>query len=311
KQHWLNAFYLSEKLRDACELHQRSKLLNLIFEDSLLEKLVSELEENRQRFADLPPVAVYFHLYKMLKSNDLALYNQTLEEVRAHENALPKGDLQNVYNYLQNFCIEQINKGNQAFLEKLFGIYRSQLEMELIFLDGYLPEWHFKNIVTTGLRLGEHEWVRQFLENYRQRLHPEAAENAYRYNLAAWNHHLGRFDEAMRLLLQVEFTDLRYNLDAKSMLLRTYFDLEEEEALLALTEAFQQFLKRNKTLSDFQKRGYFNLLKFTRRAFRLKMSKGFVKVEKWLAEVEKLEKDMEEAETIFNQSWLEGKVKGL
>ncbi|MEZ5056131.1 MAG: hypothetical protein R2879_03750 [Saprospiraceae bacterium] len=58
------------------------------------------------------------------------------------------------------------------------------LEKEIIFSDGYLNEWHFKNIVTIGSRLKETDWVKEFLENYKEKLHPSIAENAYSYNLA-------------------------------------------------------------------------------------------------------------------------------
>lgn len=312
KQTWLDAFYLTEKLRDACELCQRSKLLKTQFqEEGFLKKALEILRESPDYFIDFPPVAVYFNLYNLLKNNDLNDYRPTLEIIYSNEPAFPKTEAQNLYNYLQNFCIEQINRGNQQFLREVFNLYQVQLENGLLLVDDVLPEWHFKNIVTTGLRLDERAWVRSFLENYRPRLDPKVAENAYSFNLAAWFYHVGKPDEVLRLLLQVEYTDLRYNLDAKSLLLRTYFDLEEEEALMALTEAFKQFLKRNKTLTDFQKKGYFNLLKFTARAFRLKMERDFTSATKWQESLKKLTANMAAADTIFNQTWLEGKVAEL
>ena len=95
------------------------------------------------------------------------------------------------------------------------------------------------------------------------------------------------------------------------MLLRTYYDLGEEEALLALCEAFKQFIKRHRKLSDFQKKGYFNLLKFSRRAFKLKSSKGYAAPVKWQHDFEKLSAEIAEAETVFNKTWLEDKMTGL
>ncbi|MBK9015910.1 MAG: hypothetical protein IPM82_18635 [Saprospiraceae bacterium] len=79
--------------------------------------------------------------------------------------------------------------------------------------------------------------------------------------LAAWFYHVGKAGRGASALLQVEYTDLRYNLDAKSLLLRTHFDLEEEEALLAHADV-RQFVKRNKSLTDFQKKATSNLIRF-------------------------------------------------
>ena len=308
----LDAAYITEKLHDACELLQRSKLMAAPPpDDPLLDELVDFLRQNRERYRQFPTVDIYLRVLLLLRSSDEKQYAPTLETVQAQQSQLSFSEQQVIYNYLQNFCIEQINKGNGGFLKELFRLYMVQLDERLFFEGGFLPQWHYKNIVTTGLRLGQTEWVRKFIEEYRQHLNPDVADNAYRYNLAAWHYHQGHLQEVMGLLFQVEYTDLRYNLDAKSLLLRTYYDLEEEEALLALTDAFRQYLKRNKNLSEFQKKGYYNLLKFTRRAFRLKVNKGITRQDRWHRSLEKLHADLATANTVFNRSWLEGKVKEL
>jgi hypothetical protein len=312
KQAWLDAFYLSEKLRDACELMQRSKVMKVEFsEDPMLVLIHQAAGQNPETYARYPSVLIYSHIYTLLKNYDASSYHPTLKVVEANEHQLSKHEVQSIYNHLQNFCIAQINRGNHDFLKELFGLYRTQLSKELLLADGKLPEWHFKNIVTAGLRLEEFEWVRSFLETYRFYLKDDVAENAYSYNLAAWHYHQRQYPQVLDLLLKIEYTDLRYNLDAKSMLLRTYYDQEEEEALLALCEAFKQFIKRNRKLSDFQKKGYFNLLKFTRRAFKLKLSKGYTASSKWQRDFAKLTQEMTEAETVFNKTWLEDKMAEL
>ncbi|MAT53438.1 MAG: hypothetical protein CMN32_03080 [Saprospirales bacterium] len=312
RQAVLDAAYITEKLHDACELLQRSKLMAAPPpDDPLLENLVFFLRQNPERYRNFPTVDIYLRVLLLLKSSDEKQYAPALKAAQEQQARLSFADQQIIYNYLQNFCIEQINKGNGSFLEELFRLYMVQLEERLFFEGGYLPQWHYKNIVTTGLRLGQTDWVRKFIEEYRQHLNPEVADNAYRYNLAAWYYHQGQPQEVMGLLFQVEYTDLRYNLDAKSLLLRTYYDLEEEEALLALTDAFRQYLKRNKKMSEFQKKGYYNLLKYTRRAFRLKINQGITRQDRWNRSLEKLIRDLAAADTVFNRSWLEGKVNEL
>lgn len=312
KQGHLDAFYLMESLRDACERTQRYRLLKTLPPAfSFLEKMLETLGELPDQNYQNPAVKVYHQLYKLLKGNALQLYPICKATIQENEAYFDREELQNLYNYLQNFCIQQINNGHEQFLAEVFKLYQLQLDRQLLVVDGVLPEWHFKNIVTTGLRLDERNWVRDFIEKYRTKLADSVAENAYSYNLAVWFYHVGKPNEVLPLLLQVEYTDLRYNLDAKSLLLRTYFDLEEEEALLAHAEAFSQFVKRNKSLTDFQKKGYFNLIRFSQRNFKLKMQVGFAKQEKWLEAQQKLVADMAKAEPIFNRAWLEGKVAGL
>ncbi len=312
KQVAIDAYYIAEKLKDACELLQRSKVLKREYTPSaLFVKSLELIESGAFDFSSNHPTEIYYRIFKLLNSNGVEGYDSLKKIVTEQERFLQKNELQIIYNYLQNFCIGQINVGNSDFLKELLDIYKSQLKQGLLIANGYLPEWHFKNIVTTGLRLNEHKWVKSFIEDYRSSLQPGVRENAYSYNLAAFYYHLKRYEDVLELLVQVEYTDLRYNLDAKSLLLRTYYDLEEEEALLALTDAFRQYLKRNRSLTDFQKKGYYNLLKFTRSAFRLKLNKDFTKHEKWLQDFKKLQGKVAEAETIFNQSWIERKLDNL
>ena len=186
KQTWLDAFYLSEKLRDACELWQRSRVMKVEFaEDPMLEKVLQVVEHDKSIYSRYPSVLIYTHIYHMFRAGNATLYLPTLEVVEANELLLPKQEVQSIYNHLQNFCIAQINRGKQDFLQELFSLYRTQLFKYLLLVDGKLPEWHYKNIVTAGLRLEEFEWVRSFLEKYRVYLNDEVAENAYCYHFAS------------------------------------------------------------------------------------------------------------------------------
>ncbi|MCU0347174.1 MAG: hypothetical protein MUC59_09525, partial [Saprospiraceae bacterium] len=312
KQLHLDAFYLVEKLRDACEIVQRSRLMKTVLPaDPMLDFLLEKLSTDATILDAQPVVATYLFLYKLLISSGLGDFKKCLETVQENERLLNREAAQGLYNTLQNYCIEQINRGDTVFLREIFKIYQLQLHSKLLLEEGVLPEWHYKNIVTTALRLEERQWARDFIEAYRKHLAPAAADNAYRFNLAAYFYHIGEASKVLPLLVQVEYTDLRYNLDAKALLLRTYFDLSEEEALLAHVEAFTQFVKRNKSLTEFQKKGYFNLIKLTQRAFKLNLQKDFLKPEKWQEQFGKLAADLKSAEPVFNRSWLVLKLEML
>ncbi|MEO1262270.1 MAG: hypothetical protein AAFZ15_25920, partial [Bacteroidota bacterium] len=112
-------------------------------------------------------------------------------------------------------------------------------------------------------------------------------------------------------LLQVEYTDLRYNLDAKALLLRTYYDMDEEVAMLSLADAFRQYIKRNKEMTEYQKRGYYNLIKISRITYRLKSNIGFISQSRWNSGVEKLKDKIIKTDPIFNIVWLQEKIKEL
>ena len=311
KQDSLDVFYFSEKLRDACEMHLRKQLLQVDFSVQLLEEIRSIIQRQSAKYQAIPSIMVYYRIYQMLREQTAEHYFALKMLLQKQAQAFPKEELRSIYAYAQNYCIGQINKGEGSFLSELFELYKAQLENNLLLENENLSEWHYKNIVTVGLRLEAFDWVSHFIEMYKERLPLQSRENAYRFNKAAYCYATKDYSQVLQLLLTVEYSDIRYSLDAKSLLLKAYYDLEENETLFALCDAFRQYLKRNKEISDFRKEGYYNLLKFTQKVVRIREAKGFETDEKLKKELEKLQVEVKSTQPIFNVGWLEGKLAQL
>ena len=311
KQDNLDYFYFSEKLKDACEMAQRSRILKINYSTGLLDSILEHIDSQWDVYQKIPPVVVYYSLYKMITNATVEFFYKAREAIEKNENYFPIGEKISIYNYLQNYSIQQVNKGDQQFLKELFEVYKIQLNKGLLYVNDYLPEWHYKNIVSNGIQLKETVWVYDFIETYKHRLHPQLQENAYSFNIASYYYATQQYTKAQQLLVQLEYTDIRYNLGAKILLLKTYYDLEEYEALLSLSESFKQYLSRNKTIADFKRQGYNNLLKLTRKCFQIKMKKVFVGEKKYESEKQKLKQAVKATQPIFNQNWLEIKLAEL
>lgn len=311
KQEALDCFYLAEKLRDACEMEVRSRILKLGRAPSGLSRAVEEARRQIEEKLGEPAIAMYYRLYRMISEGAPASYFEARRALEECQPYLPAPELKAIYNYLQNYCIQQINKGDAPFLEEIFRLYQAQLGHGLLLEGGQLSEWHYKNIVTTGLRLHELPWVRGFIEGFREKLPPEVRDNAYRFNLASYYYAARQYGEVLRLLTQVEYSDLRYNLGAKALLLRTYYDLEEFEALNSLADSFKQYLHRNKLMADVRRQGYYNLFMLTRRAATLRYNLGYYSPDRSRRELQKLQAGIRKAAAIFNKGWLLEKVGAL
>ncbi len=167
-----------------------------------------------------------------------------------------------------NYCIRKINGGQRAFIRDAFDLYRSGLENRALFEHGYLSQFTYKNTVTAGLNLREFDWVRGFIEEYRPHLHPRERHNAYSYNLAVWYFWQPDYDQAMILLRETDFADPLTNLDARSILLRIYYERGHHEALESHLDSFQTYLRRQKNIG-YQRENYLNLLRITKKMLRL------------------------------------------
>lgn len=311
RQNHLDRFYLSEKLRDACEMQVRQNILKVDYSARLLDAAVLEVRNHLEEYQHVPAVIIYYQIYQMLTKDTWEAYTHALESLQACEYAFPVSELRAIYNYFQNYCIGKINQGNSPFLKALFELYQFQLDKELIFENGLLSEWHYKNIVTLGLRLNETDWVHEFIERYKTHLPPESYENAYTYNLASYYYAVGEFEKVRDLLIKVEYSDIQYLLGARALQIRTYFDIEEYEPLLSLIESFKQYLHRNKLLTDDRRQGFYNLMKYTKKAVRLKAEWEYTLDEKLIQRVNELQQEVQAIGNIINKGWLLEKLEAM
>lgn len=307
----LDQYYILEKLQDAIELQVRKHILPGDYSARLLEAILHELDQNPDTYLHAPAIQVYYLLHKMMEAKDLSSYRKALEVFQLNESIFENKELAAIYIYLQNFCIARINENKRSFLREIFQLYQDQLERKLLHEDGYLIEWHYKNIVTTGIRLEEMDWVRDFIELYKHEIKPESAENAYRFNKAAYSYAVGEMDQVLELLTQVEYKDLRYNIGAKVLLLRVYYEENEFEALDALVESFRQYLQRSKLMASSLKKGYYEVFRITRRLAKIKNELAYSSKEKQQQSLQKVVAELKKTQVVFNKHWLEGKVKEL
>lgn len=313
KQEELDEFYLTQKLKDACEAIFRQEMKRDEQPPRLLEAVLQEVEQNFEKYQQGPQTITHYMIYRMLTGNDPDFYQKALDVFQKWEKSFSRVEVSDLYNQFKNYCLIRINQGDQFFLEKLFGLYQYQLDQGLLLEEGVMLEWNYKNIVAAGLRLKQYEWVRKFIEDYKDKLAPEFRDNAYRFNLASYHLSLEHPEphEAMLLLREVEYRDLRYNLGAKTMLLQTYYELEEYDPLFSLTESFRQLLMRDKTMSENFRKGYYNLFRLTRKAAYLRSRLDYLSADKARQELTRIKEILTKTGDVFSRAWLNAKLEAL
>lgn len=192
-----------------------------------------------------------------------------------------------------NFCLRRHNRGERpAYTREALELYRAALEKGFLFENGLLQKFTFNNILRLACSAGERDWARQFLDDYRQYLPAEDRDNIFRFNLACW-HYLGReYVRVPGLLQTFDFSDRDTQLAARQMLLRSYFELQEWQALDSLLKSFYTFLRRRHDIG-YQRLMYLNLIKFTRKLVGGRLTRrkaadlaGRIRVEAYVAERE-------------------------
>lgn len=242
---------------------------------------------------------------------------QAKSDLLQHQLLFPKLERWNLYKYAINFCIKKINSGKSNYHKELLDLYKVLLENKIIFPNGYLSQWTFKNIITVSAHLEAFDWTETFIQQYESYLIPEEKFNAITYNRATLYNAQKNYPAALQTLHNVEFTDSSYHLGAKIIQLKSYYELEETEALYSLIEAFRKYLLRNKDISDYRKKANNNMLKIAKGIYQLKVHGATMTTSAFNQKRRNIEAKLRMLNPIANKDWLEeifgasGKPKGF
>lgn len=265
----LDFFYLTEKLKYSCGMLNNQAIVSSPYHYFFLEEIRSFLEKNPPP-AEAPGVSVYFHILQLLTKDTADVEFQALKQLlEVNAGRFSQSELATLFEYALNYCIRQIRKVREAYVDEALRIYQHGVETGILLNEkGKLSPWHFKNIIKLALRLQQYAWTEHFIREKNQLLDDDFKTDALHYNLAELYFYTRRYDESLHHLNQVEFTDVHYNLGAKVMLAKIYYETDAYDALESLLHAFNAYLRRNKILAENVRRTYQNFIVLLRQIIR-------------------------------------------
>lgn len=258
----LDEAYLVAKLKQTCGMVSYENIYRQAYRYDLLEPLLAHIEQTPYTN---PLLLGYYHGLMMLRNPDaLESFAQMKAVLKERAAFIPFEEAQELHIIARNFCIRRFNMGDQAYFKELFDLYQLGLETKVLLNEqGYISPSAFKNIVSVASRLEAFDWAEAFVKE-RSTLLEEKYRNDYlNYNLARLYFARKQYGQALQLLNQVEYHDVFVAADARTLLLKTYFELDEYDALDALLESFKQFVTRRKEVA-YHRENYLNTIKFTR-----------------------------------------------
>jgi len=298
----LDMYYLTEKLRLSCEMLNRQVLVKVAYEYPFIQEILSFLKNNPLFLEDYPPLAIYMLVYEGFTNPDadVELFDKLLGLLNEHSTLFSRQEARGLYVQAINFCVRKSNSGKRYFVNKLFELYKSILNKDLIVEEGYVSPWTYMNIVTVGVRCGELEWTESFIEQYKSRLHPNFKDNAYNYNLAYLFFNKEEYAKAALQLNRVVFDDMYYSIESRALLLRIYYASEEFEPFYSLIDSFRIYLRRNKLITDPRKEMYLNLIKLINRLSKIRKGENQA--------LDQLESQLNEIKLLVNREWVRDQI---
>lgn len=251
---------------------------------------------------DNPALALMYAGFRALQEPENEdCFRQLKELLAAHVHLFRQAESRDLFMTAINFAIRRHNRGDRIYTREAFDLYRQALENGILLENGVLPKYTYINILNLAKLTGEHDWARGFLEQYREFLPETDRDNTYRYAKAVLHFRSSEYREVLELLREVDFPDVFIHLDARKMLLRSYYELSEWLSLSSLLDSFKAFLRRRKDLG-YHRESYLNLLKFTQ-----KLSKS---LGAGAARRRRLAEMIRQTPSVAERDWLLEKLKG-
>lgn len=264
-----DVIYLAQKLRLICLLAAHQTIYQSGTAPNPDEAVIIYAE--RPEFAALPAVAVWLHCYRMLRQPAEETHFQQFKLILLEQSeCFSEEEIHGLYILAINYCVRRLNAGDDRFFREAFVLYKEGLGKGYLFEDGMLSRFTYHNVVATGLRLGELEWVRYFISEYKNRLEKPYRESAFSYNLARLEYESGHYDHVLELLQKANYRDPLLNLAAKTLLLKTYYELGEHDLLQSHLDAMRNYIHRKRVIG-YHRTNFLNIIRFAEKIMRLNM----------------------------------------
>lgn len=313
KNDFLDLFFITKKLKIACDMVSRNRVIGSNYQYRLVDELFVYLDQPNSTYAQEPTIKIYAGILKMLLDGDNTdeEYYKVKAWLEEYQVLFSKLELKNIYDYLENYCIRgyKKNTASDKYLRELLSISKFLVKHEINFVDGFLSAGDYKNIGTIAINLGDYAWAKEFIETYKGALIPEVKESVYSYLLAFLLYSTQNYKSALQALYNVVFTNWTYHTGAKMIQLRIYYELDEGEALYSLMDAFRNYLKRNQQMTEMDRAMFYNFINVLRKVYKLRESSGFIRKEKFEKEVQKMELFFQEATPIVSKTWLKEAIE--
>ena len=252
----LNSFYSIERLRLGIDLVNRNKIFG---------------EEHQFSTHDLsgihPSENLIYHLLlqviNLLKTGEESLFFEAKRSFQKNAVLINQIDAGIILPALLNYAIQQFPKNEKRFSREAFELYKIGLDKAVFVQDNYFLNTTFLNIVVIGSKLKEFEWVQAFIKKYQPQLRESIREDLTKLSLGFLFFNKLDYHQIPDLLQNYQFQNTLYKINAKTLLIRSYYQLFEQDKtlgnmIISNCNAFERYIKRERSISQEKKESYLN-----------------------------------------------------
>jgi len=245
----LDKYYWLSKLPLFCEMLNRQIITGVEYDISDLDSYLEFIE--KIEYTRFPIIELWYCLIKILKNIVCKIPVEHQDYLKfkklffKNKNDLNDVELRNLYIHLKNI-VQRASITDDGYYRELFDLNEIGLNERLIFIEGQLRPQSIKNILNTAIRIGNIQWAKDFLTQYKGVFWQEHAQDILLYSKAMISFHESRHNKALQDLESVTYEEIFFRLGKKTLQTQIYYEAEELESFDKHINNFKVFLSRNK-----------------------------------------------------------------
>jgi hypothetical protein len=222
-----------------------------------------------------PHLALKYYQLQLQLQKSWEAWHNLYHFVQQHKDSLAAGMIFGSKQSLSNFLIQQQRKEtypSEYTTQKLFELYEDMIALRhkeniIPAITGTL----FENIVANGVALKGVDWAKQYIETNSQHLPANIREGLTAYCWARLYFHKGEYVETIAILANIEPFYYHYYFNVKSLMLQTYYEMNNYEAFTSTLDTFKHTLANHRELAEKHRVAYTNMNTILLKLYRLRL----------------------------------------
>ena len=272
---------------------------SLFLDEKFTDNIISQIPGEMMR---LPQIRIYYNSYKLELKGKEKYYKELKRLLGKYGHLLKKEEIYNKYIDMINYIKNRYSTKNVKTNSELFQLRKEIIERNLL-MENTIKNMFFINLVKSALKVKEFEWIFGFINNYRSLLIPKYREITYNLSLALYYFEKGEYGQSLSFASQVKYEDNFYNLQAKNLTLRIFYETEQYEDLLSSISSYRMYLSKNRTLKKEELGSHSLFLNYLVKLLRIREQNKYHKLNDLICEMSE--------NNFTNNLWLIEKANAL
>ncbi|MCB9032437.1 MAG: hypothetical protein H6553_01215 [Chitinophagales bacterium] len=244
--HNSSVFAIIEALKYGCLVKSIQKLNEFEIEDFFINNIIDFLPNSK--YIKNPMVKIYYNDYLLITTEEEEAFLSLEQDLKKHQQLFSKEEYIEVYANLLNYCVKRTNQNDEVYAKKAFQLYIDGVKDGILLEKNEINRFVFTNIVTLGIKVKSYAVIEQFIVSYFKNIDEDYRQNTYDFNQAKLYFAKAEYDKALQILLTNEFKDVLWNLNAKFIVLKIFFEQAEYQSFVVYLKSFKVYIKRKNNI---------------------------------------------------------------